>query len=128
MLNANLEDYRVPTAADLPPRLDIEFLGGADEAANSIGARGLGEPPIIPVPAAIANAVRDAIGVRVTTLPITPARVLAALGKAPEPPCETRLGPTKTARPESSTSPQRTSKPRRAPSKAKAKRDRRGRR
>ncbi|MFA0778415.1 MAG: hypothetical protein PVTTEEND_002129, partial [Candidatus Fervidibacter sp.] len=42
---------------------------------------GLGEPPIIPTAAAIANAVANALGVRITSLPITPDKVLAALGK-----------------------------------------------
>jgi len=45
------------------------------------GVIGLGEPPIIPTAAAIANAVANALGVRITSLPITPDKVLAALGK-----------------------------------------------
>ena len=80
----------MPTALDLP-RVSIAFIDRADPAANNLGARGLGEPPIIPVAAAIANAVRDAIGVRPTTLPLTPARVLALLGRAPHLPAETEL-------------------------------------
>jgi CO/xanthine dehydrogenase Mo-binding subunit len=44
-----------------------------------VGSKGLGEPPIIPAPAAIANAVSDAIGIRITDLPITPNKVLRAL-------------------------------------------------
>jgi CO/xanthine dehydrogenase Mo-binding subunit len=44
-----------------------------------VGSKGVGEPPIIPTPAAIANAVADAIGVRITDLPITPERILHAL-------------------------------------------------
>ena len=46
------------------------------------GARGIGEPAIAPPAAAIANAVADALGVRITELPITPERVLAALRQA----------------------------------------------
>jgi CO/xanthine dehydrogenase Mo-binding subunit len=50
------------------------FLG-----AGPFGAKGLGEPPIIPVPAAVANAVADATGARVYELPLTPERVARAL-------------------------------------------------
>ena len=77
-LTANLEDYRAPVMSDIPG-IDVIFVGGVDTEANPVGAKGLGEPPIIPPAAAIANAVADALGVRVTDLPITPARVLAAL-------------------------------------------------
>ena len=77
-LTANLEDYRAPVMSDIPD-IDVIFVGGVDTEANPVGAKGLGEPPIIPPAAAIANAVADALGVRVTDLPITPARVLAAL-------------------------------------------------
>jgi xanthine dehydrogenase YagR molybdenum-binding subunit len=77
-LTASLENYKVPTMMDAPD-IEVSFLDRADPKANSIGARGLGEPPIIPAPAAIANAVSDAIGARLTDLPITPRRVLQAL-------------------------------------------------
>jgi xanthine dehydrogenase YagR molybdenum-binding subunit len=59
--------------------MEVEFVDLVDIEANSVGAKGLGEPPIIPAPAAIANAVADAIGVRILNLPITPDRVLDAL-------------------------------------------------
>ena len=62
-LNANLHDYKVPTLADIPT-IDARFVGHADPKANHIGARGVGEPPIIPTAPAIANAVADALGVR----------------------------------------------------------------
>jgi xanthine dehydrogenase YagR molybdenum-binding subunit len=77
-LTANLEDYRVPILADIP-QIDVSFLDVADPEANSVGSKGLGEPPIIPTAAAIANAVADAIGVRMLDLPITPDRVMRAL-------------------------------------------------
>jgi xanthine dehydrogenase YagR molybdenum-binding subunit len=77
-LTSNLETYRLPTMMDIPA-IEVSFLDRPDPEANSVGARGLGEPPIIPTPAAIANAVSDAIGVRVTDLPITPQRVLRAV-------------------------------------------------
>lgn len=78
MLNANLETYKPLGAQDLPD-IDIhltEVLAGN----NATGAIGIGEPATIPTAAAIANAVGDALGVHVRSLPITPARVLEALG------------------------------------------------
>jgi xanthine dehydrogenase YagR molybdenum-binding subunit len=78
-LNANVHDYKIPTLADVP-RIDAIFLDIADPVANHIGARGVGEPPIIPTAPAIANAVANAIGRDVLEIPLTPWRVLVALG------------------------------------------------
>ncbi|MHB8631736.1 MAG: xanthine dehydrogenase family protein molybdopterin-binding subunit [Candidatus Limnocylindria bacterium] len=78
VLNGNLEGYKIPTVRDVP-RITVRFIDDPDTKANNIGAKGLGEPPIIPLPAAIANAVANAIGVRVRTAPITRQRVLEAL-------------------------------------------------
>jgi xanthine dehydrogenase YagR molybdenum-binding subunit len=80
-LTANLRDYKAPMIGDIP-EIKVTFVDLVDVEANSVGAKGLGEPPIIPAPAAIANAVADAIGVRIVDLPITPDRVLAALARA----------------------------------------------
>jgi xanthine dehydrogenase YagR molybdenum-binding subunit len=77
-LTANLRAYKAPMMVDIP-EFEVEFVDLVDGEANSVGAKGLGEPPIIPTPAAIANAVANAIGVRILDLPITPARVLSAL-------------------------------------------------
>jgi xanthine dehydrogenase YagR molybdenum-binding subunit len=77
-LTANLRDYKAPMMMDIP-EIEVEFVDRVDGEANSVGAKGLGEPPIIPTPAAIANAVANAIGVRILDLPITPDRVLNAL-------------------------------------------------
>jgi xanthine dehydrogenase YagR molybdenum-binding subunit len=82
-LTANLEDYKVPVVTDLP-EIDVVFVGEADPEANPVGSKGLGEPPIVPPAAAIANAVSDALGVRITELPITPDRVLRALARREE--------------------------------------------
>jgi xanthine dehydrogenase YagR molybdenum-binding subunit len=82
-VTANLEEYKVPTIMDAP-HIEPDFVDLVDVEANSVGSKGLGEPPIIPAAAAIVNAVADAIGVRVVDLPITPARVLAALTHARE--------------------------------------------
>ncbi len=77
-LTANLEDYKVPVIGDVP-EIEVLFVDQPDPEANSVGSKGLGEPPIIPAPAAIANAVADAIGVRIADLPITPDKVLRVL-------------------------------------------------
>jgi CO/xanthine dehydrogenase Mo-binding subunit len=75
--------YLIPTSMDIPP-LEISLLESG-EGEGPFGARGIGEPPCNTTPAAIACAVSAAIGVRVTSLPITPEKVLAALrtGKWP---------------------------------------------
>jgi xanthine dehydrogenase YagR molybdenum-binding subunit len=78
VLNADLEGYKLPTIADMPV-IDVLRIDIPDLNANPTGAKGAGEPPIIPTAAAIANAVYDAIGVRIRELPITPEKVLAAL-------------------------------------------------
>jgi len=75
LLNPNFETYKVPGLADVP-EIDIVLINMPER-----GVIGIGEPCHIPTAAAIANAVANAIGVRVPSLPITPARVLAALGK-----------------------------------------------
>jgi xanthine dehydrogenase YagR molybdenum-binding subunit len=77
-LTADLEEYKPPVIVD-EPEIEVAFVDKADPDANTVGSRGLGEPPIIPLAAAVANAVSDALGVRVTHLPLTPDRVLRAL-------------------------------------------------
>ena len=77
-LNANLEEYKVPTVADVPEIVNAT-QSMPDEEANALGAKGIGEPPIIPTAAAIANAIFDATGVRIRDLPITRDKLLAAL-------------------------------------------------
>ena len=79
LINDGLLDYRMPTALDVP-NIDTQIVEVPSEE-GPYGARGVGEPSIIPGAAAIANAVEDAIGVRVTEAPITPERILRALGK-----------------------------------------------
>jgi xanthine dehydrogenase YagR molybdenum-binding subunit len=69
IVNANMSDYLVPVNADVPA-LDATFLTAQDTIANPIGVKGLGELVIVGVPGAIANAVFNATGKRVTDLPI----------------------------------------------------------
>lgn len=79
MTNANLHDYKIPTMMDVPEGHTSVPIDIPDTEFNTTGAKGLGEPATIPTAAAIANAVANAIGVRVYEAPITPARLLAAL-------------------------------------------------
>ena len=75
IVNANMSDYLVPVNADIPA-LDATFLPAEDKIADPIGVKGLGELVIVGVPAAIANAVFNATGKRVTDLPITVEKLL----------------------------------------------------
>lgn len=80
MRNASLLDYRMPTALDLP--MIETIIVEVPNPGHPYGVRGVGEVPIVPPLAAVANAVYDAVGVRINHLPITPARVVAALQAA----------------------------------------------
>ena len=81
MLNPNLENYKIAGALDIP---DIEVVfTEVHTGANNTGAIGIGEPATIPTAAAIACALFNAIGKPVRDLPLTPDRVLAALGLIP---------------------------------------------
>lgn len=77
VLTASFMDYAVLKADDMPD-IVVRFVESVD-AEGPFGAKGLGEAGVIPVSAAVANAVRDAVGVRVTALPITPERLHRAL-------------------------------------------------
>jgi xanthine dehydrogenase YagR molybdenum-binding subunit len=91
MVNPDLEFYKIPSAEDMPELKSIMFE--AYNGHSSTEVIGLGEPPKVPGAAAIANAVFNALGVRVHSTPITPDKVLAAL-KAKErgsPPSDTGL-------------------------------------
>ena len=61
MLTQTLDAYRLPTIADVP-EIVCEFVDDPDANLTNLGSKGLGEPPIIPTAAAIANAIRDATG------------------------------------------------------------------
>jgi CO/xanthine dehydrogenase Mo-binding subunit len=77
ILTASFMDYAVLKASDMP-ELVVRLVESMD-AEGPFGAKGLGESGVIPVSAAVANAVKNAVGLRFTELPITPARVHAAL-------------------------------------------------
>ena len=77
-VTTSFASYLIPSAGDVP---DVEpIVVESGEGLGPFGARGIGEPPIAPPAAAIANAIEDATGARVTQLPITPERVARALG------------------------------------------------
>ncbi|MBI2910038.1 MAG: molybdopterin-dependent oxidoreductase [Chloroflexi bacterium] len=79
-LNPTLMDYRLPTTTEMPKQDDFDsFIEAAPHKDGPFGAKGLGEGPIAPTSAAIANAVYDAVGVRITDLPITREKVWRAL-------------------------------------------------
>ncbi len=80
MVNPNLEWYKILGPADMFEAKSI--LIPVANLGNNTSVAGIGEPPIVPTLAAIANAVHNAIGVRIRELPITPDRVLAALAEA----------------------------------------------
>jgi CO/xanthine dehydrogenase Mo-binding subunit len=79
VLNANLHDYRVPTALDVPSDTSCLPIDPHDTECNTTGTKGLGEPATIPTAPAIANAVYHATGIRLTRAPITPMEMLERL-------------------------------------------------
>ena len=83
VLTQTLDAYKLPTIADVP-EIVCEFVDEPDAHLTNLGAKGLGEPPIVPTAAAIANAIRDATGADVRALPITREEMLAALARARE--------------------------------------------
>jgi CO/xanthine dehydrogenase Mo-binding subunit len=78
VLSVDWRTYPIGTIADAPDRIDVEFVNPERREPQ-----GLGEPPVGPVPAAIANAIFDATGVRLRQVPLTPARMKAALNAIP---------------------------------------------
>ena len=80
--NPGFLDYRMPVCSDVP-MIDTVIVE-VPNPAHPFGVRGVGETPIIPPMAAIANAVEDAVGLRFTELPMSPPRVLRALDEQRE--------------------------------------------
>ena len=80
LLNPNLADYKIPGMRDLPARTENEAVAAA-QASGPFGAKGVGETATFGVSPAIANAIDDAVGVRLTDLPLTPEAVYRALTK-----------------------------------------------
>jgi xanthine dehydrogenase molybdenum-binding subunit len=78
ILNPDFRDYKLPTAGEMSFPIHLEFIE-TNDAAGPFGAKGVGEPGMVPTAPAIANAIYDAVGVRIRDLPITPEKVLRAL-------------------------------------------------
>ena len=83
VLTQTLDSYRMPTIADVP-EIVVDLLDIPDEHLTNLGSKGLGEPPIVPTAAAIVNAIRDATGADVRSLPVTREEMLRALREASE--------------------------------------------
>jgi xanthine dehydrogenase YagR molybdenum-binding subunit len=79
LVNRNWHDYKLPTALDVPADITSVPIEMPDAAANTTGAKGLGEPVTIPTAAAVANAVYHATGIRVSTSPINPLQLCSLL-------------------------------------------------
>jgi len=79
-LNAGFRDYKIPTAWEMGFPIDLELIE-TDDPEGPFGAKGVGEPGLVPTAPAIANAIYDAIGVRIRDLPITPEKIVAALAE-----------------------------------------------
>lgn len=82
MCNLSWHDYKIPTALDVPAEVVSLPIDLPAPAANLIGAKGLGEPVTIPTAPAIANAVFDAVGVRITDTPVNPTRLAGKIAAA----------------------------------------------
>ena len=81
MCNANLYDYKVPGALDVPVHHDVVPIDLKDNECNNVGCKGLGEPCHVPTAAAIANAIYDAIGVRPANSPVDNRAIFELLSK-----------------------------------------------
>jgi len=81
VLNPSFTDYKIPTIGELDFPVQLEFVE-TEDAFGPHGAKGVGEPGLVPTAPAIANAIYDAIGVRIRDLPITPQKIIAALREA----------------------------------------------
>lgn len=82
VITPSLSEYVLPTAVDAPEVVAI--IVEDPEPTGPFGAKGVGEPAMIPTPAAILNAIADAIGVYIDELPATPEKVLAAIRRSPK--------------------------------------------
>ncbi|MFC1546996.1 xanthine dehydrogenase family protein molybdopterin-binding subunit [Candidatus Neomarinimicrobiota bacterium] len=80
LLNPNFTDYKIPTAMDVPEQV-VPIIIEVAQPDGPFGARGIGEHTMIPVAPMVANAVEDALGIRVKSMPITAEKIVLALRK-----------------------------------------------
>jgi CO/xanthine dehydrogenase Mo-binding subunit len=85
LLNPSFTDYKIPTVKDIPREM-VQIFIETPHDKGPFGARGVAEHPMISVPPAIANAIFQATGVRITELPLSPERVFLALKQKTESP------------------------------------------
>jgi carbon-monoxide dehydrogenase large subunit len=78
LLNPNFTDYKIPTAMDIPEQV-VPIIIEVAQPDGPYGARGIGEHTMIPVAPMVANAVEDALGIRVKSMPITAEKIVLAL-------------------------------------------------
>jgi xanthine dehydrogenase molybdenum-binding subunit len=78
IMNPNFRDYKIPTIHEMDFPIDLEFIE-TNDSFGPFGAKGVGEPGLVPTAPAIANAIYNAVGIRIRDLPITPEKVLEAL-------------------------------------------------
>jgi len=80
ILNPNFRDYKIPTVQEMNFPVDLEFIE-TNDSFGPFGAKGVAEPGLVPTAPAIANAIYDAVGIRIRDLPITPEKILTELKK-----------------------------------------------
>jgi carbon-monoxide dehydrogenase large subunit len=83
LLNPNFTDYKIPTAHDIPDEM-IPIIVEVPQPDGPFGARGVGEHTMIPAAPMVANALEDALGIRITSMPITAEKVALTLAQAGE--------------------------------------------
>ena len=82
MLNPNFTDYKIPTSLDVPTEV-IPIIVEVPQPDGPFGARGVGEHTMIPAAPALANAVEDALGIRIISMPLTAEKIFLTLKEAP---------------------------------------------
>jgi xanthine dehydrogenase YagR molybdenum-binding subunit len=81
MVNLSWHEYKIPTSMDVPADMVSLPIDPDDRECNTVGAKGLGETVTIPTAAAVANAVYDATGLRITSTPINPTQLVELLAR-----------------------------------------------
>jgi carbon-monoxide dehydrogenase large subunit len=80
LLNASFSDYKIPTAMDIPDEI-ISIIIETPQPDGPSGARGMGEHTMIPAAPMIANAVEDALGIRIKSMPLTAEKIALVMIK-----------------------------------------------
>jgi carbon-monoxide dehydrogenase large subunit len=78
LLNAGFADYKIPTCLDIPDKV-VPIIVEVPQPDGPFGARGIGEHPMIPIAPMIANAVRNAVGIRIKSMPLTAEKIALAV-------------------------------------------------